>query len=209
MVFSNWSIWVQVDRTVPLSLYSSGLTSFMRLLCLVTTVRTKDRYLNPSLTVKPPYVGLKKTLENKETLLKNHEGWVFCILQIHPSGALGYMYRLIRVVMCDGVTIWHWIKFSPWGGVSGSCLANSVSLDFNHLILSFDLFASYLVTVATSELKEFLAQARGGGIRIMKIVIRNGKRHLKVRLNRTFYRLVENAEDSRVDSHFCLQRSWS
>lgn len=42
-------------------------------------------------------------------------------------------------------------------------------------IVSFDLSALYLVSSATSELKEFLARARGGAIRIMKIVIRNGK----------------------------------
>lgn len=45
-------------------------------------------------------------------------------------------------------------------------------------ILSFDLSALYLVTLATSELKEFLARARGGAIRIMKIVIRNGKHEM-------------------------------
>lgn len=32
-----------------------------------------------------------------------------------------------------------------------------------------------LILSATSELKEFLARARGGSIRIMKIIIRNGK----------------------------------
>lgn len=47
---------------------------------------------------------------------------------------------------------------------------------FQPPILSFDLSALYLVTLATSELKEFLARARGGAIRIMKIVIRNGKK---------------------------------
>lgn len=51
---------------------------------------------------------------------------------------------------------------------------------FQPPILSFDLSALYLVTLATSELKEFLARARGGAIRIMKIVIRNGK-HLVFR----------------------------
>uniref|UniRef100_A0A8C5I4R2 WD repeat-containing protein 82-like n=1 Tax=Gouania willdenowi TaxID=441366 RepID=A0A8C5I4R2_GOUWI len=34
-------------------------------------------------------------------------------------------------------------------------------------------FAHHLVSTATSELKEFLARARGGAIRIMKIIIRN------------------------------------
>lgn len=75
----------------------------------------------------------------------------------------------------DSVTIWQWIKFSPWSGVSGSYLPNSVWLAFNAPSTVFDLSALYLVTLATSELKEFLARARGGAIRIMKIVIRNGK----------------------------------
>lgn len=73
------------------------------------------------------------------------------------------------------MTPWQWIKFSPWSRVSGSYLPNSVSFAFNPPIPSFDLSALYLVTLATSELKEFLAQAKGGAIRIMKIVIRNGK----------------------------------
>ena len=55
-------------------------------------------------------------------------------------------------------------------------LTNSVCLAcFQPPILSFDLSALYLVTLATSELKEFLARARGGAIRIMKIEIRNGE----------------------------------
>lgn len=93
MVFSNWSIWVQVGRIVPLSLYSSALTSFMRLLCLVTTVRTKDnRYLNLALRVKPPYVGLKKPLERK-----NKHYWRIMKDEVFTSfkdfsAALGCMY---------------------------------------------------------------------------------------------------------------------
>lgn len=83
----------------------------------------------------------------------------------------------VWVTLSDGVTIWQRIKFSPWSGVSVSYLPNSVSLTFNP-ILSFDLSLLYLVTLATSELKEFLARARGGAIRIMKIVIRNGKHEM-------------------------------
>lgn len=42
-------------------------------------------------------------------------------------------------------------------------------------MLSFDFSASYLVTPATAELKDFLSRTRGGDIRVVKIVIRNGK----------------------------------
>lgn len=114
--------------------------------------------------------------------LQTAEGWGAFIRQTHISQWLfGACVPPIWVTLGDGVTVWQWIKFSPWSGVSGSYLPNSVSLAFNPPpppILSFDLSALYLVTLATSELKEFLARARGGAIRIMKIVIRNGKHEM-------------------------------
>lgn len=58
---------------------------------------------------------------------------------------------------------------------SGSHHPTPQPLATHHSILSFDSSALYLVSSATSELKEFLARARGGAIRIMKIVIRNGE----------------------------------
>lgn len=70
---------------------------------------------------------------------------------------------------------------------------------FQPPILSFDLSALYLVTLATSELKEFLARARGGAFRIMKIVIRNGKHEMfpvfrKICHEQAFSWLVLNPE---------------
>lgn len=112
------------------------------------------------------------------------------------------------VPLRDGVTTWQRIKFSPWSGVSGSYLLNSVSLAFNpqpptpnpHPNLSFDLSALYLVTLATSELKAFLAQARGGAIRIMKIVIRNGKHDLFD--SDTLKLWLLGAEERKANAHF-------
>lgn len=92
---------------------------------------------------------------------------------------------------------------------------------FQPPILSFDLSGLYLVTSATSELKEFLARARGGDIRIMKIVIINGKhkrfllfRHFKKKLSadllyilRCWYTFL-SAEELVLDSYREPAQSW-
>lgn len=58
--------------------------------------------------------------------------------------------------------------------------ASSVWHLLHILILSFDFSTLYLVAPATPELKDFLTQARGGDVRIVKIVIRNGKGSVRV-----------------------------
>lgn len=65
--------------------------------------------------------------------------------------------------------------FSLKWRISGSHHPAPQALVTHHSILSFDSSALYLVSSATPELKDFLARARGGAIRIMKIVIRNGE----------------------------------
>ncbi|XP_062327710.1 twinfilin-2-like isoform X2 [Osmerus eperlanus] len=74
---------------------------------------------------------------------------------------------LVCVTKCNASSTWQWIKF---------CNSKSQVLTDPSLFVSLSVSPPSvlnLVTIATSELQEFLARARGGTIRIVKIVIRD------------------------------------
>lgn len=54
-------------------------------------------------------------------------------MSLHPPSdsevlAITVCLSAVCVKLGDTVTIWQWIKFSPWSGVSSSYLPNSVCL---------------------------------------------------------------------------------
>lgn len=162
MAFGNWSLGGWVGGSIPLSPFSPDLTSFMRPLCLVTMVREKEgkRWLNLSLVINYlPWVwnwGLFSFTHQTPDSPSSVGTSVLCLSPLRW--------------LCDYLAVGQ-VSSLKW---SLGFLPTCVSLAFNPPIFSFDLSALYLVTLASSELKEFLAQARGGAIRVMKIVIRNG-----------------------------------
>lgn len=146
-------------------LSSPGLTSFMRPLCLVTIARETEAgsiissWIQFSVTKDHSWIC---KLLNEEIVLES-------ICSVASSESLK-------------ATVW-------WSGPGSNFLPEVESQVLTYprpnpptpdSIVSFDLPALYLVSSATFELKEFLARARGGAIRIMKIVIRNGKHEVSL-----------------------------
>lgn len=134
--------------------------------------------------------------------LQTAEAWGCVILQSHVS------LRLFGACpLPESLWVMVWL---PGSGSNFLPEVESQVLTYStqsHLLspppppnLSFDLSALYLVTLATSELKEFLAQAKGGAIRIMKIVIRNGKHDLFD--SNTLKLWLLGAEERQANTHF-------
>lgn len=136
----------------------------MSLLCLVTMVTARDKlnnYLNQVVWTKLEFPGLNiaegwdclahQTTPTPTPKASSYEGlWVTVSLSVSGSNCLPEVWSRVHTAS----SVWHLLHFR---------------------ILSFDLSALYLVASATPQLKDFLTQAKGGDIRIVKIVIKNGK----------------------------------
>lgn len=79
------------------------------------------------------------------------------------------------------VTFWHWLFFLFFSALFLiNILPHHLSprpVSEQHLLWPFDLITMFLVLSATTELRDFFAKARNGSVRLIKVIIEEGKLH--------------------------------